>query len=260
MAAAPDALPSERRDEALRAVKLAEVRGEPPRIHPIGRFHGRAYDHLDEVQARCHRHDHRAPDIDCTCGFHAVERTELLGEVTTVLADSVVLEVELSGMVVEHERGYRAETQRVLGVRFPDRCAWCDTPATRVAPGRRWRSACGDCPASRRRATIGRAEATARLGIDVSFAHIADEPTRVRRLGIARALAMIVLAIGCVVAARRAGLSEVVVAEVFVAAIVCASLAAATLAVRSVRRHEALFVGQCASLVAAAAAIIVATA
>ena len=122
-------------DEPLRRYKLAVVRGTPPRLHPIGRYRRRSYEYLEPRRAVCHRRGHRAPAVDCTCGFHAVEQIDQLPRVTTVLADSVVLAVDLGGTIIEHERGVRAEEQAVLGVGFPARCHRCGEQATVVVPG-----------------------------------------------------------------------------------------------------------------------------
>jgi hypothetical protein len=59
---------------------------------------------------------HGPPGLDCTCGFYAyVHRPAPEYSI-------VVLEVELSGRVIEHETGYRAQFQRVLGCYLPPRC------------------------------------------------------------------------------------------------------------------------------------------
>ena len=134
-------LPEDVCDEPLRRYKLAVVRGTPPRLHPIGRYRRRSYEYLEPRRAVCHRRGHRAPAVDCTCGFHAVEQIDQLPRVTTVLAGSVVLAVDLGGTIIEHERGVRAEEQAVLGVGFPARCHRCGEQATVVVPGRLWRSA-----------------------------------------------------------------------------------------------------------------------
>ena len=50
--------------------------------------------------------------------------------------EAVVLDVELSGTVIEHEFGYRASRQAVLGVCLPATCTrWrCRRPSAGVAP------------------------------------------------------------------------------------------------------------------------------
>jgi hypothetical protein len=87
-----------------------------------------------EDDATCAAADgHRAPHVDCSCGFHALPRPSRL---FTSTRDVVLLEVELSGRVVHHADGFRAEHQRVLAVRFPRSCQCCVgtvRPATRFA-------------------------------------------------------------------------------------------------------------------------------
>lgn len=64
---------------------------------------------------------HTAPAVDCGCGFYALPSDiEPWGEGH----DYVTLMVELSGTVIEHEKGYRAGHQRVVECQiFP--CRYC---------------------------------------------------------------------------------------------------------------------------------------
>lgn len=55
------------------------------------------------------RDKHAAPDAECRCGFYA------LPDKPAPHPTYACLEIELFGRVIEHERGYRAEKQRVLG-------------------------------------------------------------------------------------------------------------------------------------------------
>jgi hypothetical protein len=77
--------------------------------------------------------NHAAPDLSCTCGFHAMrDRGEAAALLTSRppisrLFGLVLLEVDLGGTVVEFDRGFRASHQRVLGVQVP---RWCLTCAT----------------------------------------------------------------------------------------------------------------------------------
>jgi hypothetical protein len=109
-------------------------------------------------------HAHRAPSAACRCGFYAVaSRADLwrLGPAP----EAVILDVELSGTVIEHEFGWRAGHQSVLGMHLP---AWCTAKrrcrrqAVGVAPYRsyeyepgaastwtRLRPVCGRCSKGR---------------------------------------------------------------------------------------------------------------
>lgn len=245
--------------EGVRAVKLAEVRGRRhPRMHPVGRYKRRHYEHVERVAARCHRHDHPAPTLACTCGFYGVDRVDVLPEVTQVLADSVVLDVEFGGLVVEHERGYRAEEQTVLTVRFPDECAFCTRRSSHVVPGRRWRSACTRC-STRRRGALARSEATAVLGIDVDFVSLPAEPATSQLFGSVRALVMFVLALAFVVQAERAELSGGVLTALAASAATSFVAYLATGTARSVRTHTTWFVLQCALVLASGVTLFAST-
>jgi hypothetical protein len=64
---------------------------------------------------------HDAPDARCRCGFYAVRNPDDLESSNPL---SVRLDVELSGRVIVHEHGYRAQHQRVLRA-HPPRCFYC---------------------------------------------------------------------------------------------------------------------------------------
>lgn len=72
---------------------------------------------------------HDAPAIGCTCGFYALPSdVEPWGEGT----DYVTLMVELSGSVIEHDKGYRAQHQRVVECQIPA-CPYCGAAADVLA-------------------------------------------------------------------------------------------------------------------------------
>jgi hypothetical protein len=75
------------------------------------------------MRARCPRHrSHRAPDPGCSCGLYAVKDAGLL---RAARDPAVIGTVDLWGMIVEHERGFRgafAYPQR-LGLICPF-CFW----------------------------------------------------------------------------------------------------------------------------------------
>lgn len=87
-----------------------------------------------EQLARCTRDvTHQAPVLGCSCGFYAVP----IGVATPRWFEdlSVDLLVELSGRVIEHETGYRAQHQRILEVRV-NRCPCGDVPSRLGQSGR----------------------------------------------------------------------------------------------------------------------------
>jgi hypothetical protein len=69
---------------------------------------------------------HRPPGAHCQCGFYAVPADKL----PEYRYSGVPLLVELSGRVIEHEFGYRAEHQRIVEVGRP-MCPGCGQPAMR---------------------------------------------------------------------------------------------------------------------------------
>lgn len=80
-----------------------------------------------DSDAECKRvlSDHDAPAWGCVCGFYAMP-TGALSEYDRRRGHAI-LEVELSGKIICHDKGYRAEHQRVLEVLVPN-CA-CNRPA-----------------------------------------------------------------------------------------------------------------------------------
>jgi hypothetical protein len=76
------------------------------------------------------RRGHRRVELDCTCGFYAVEDASTL---RPSVVRTVLLEVELEGRVVRHPGCLRAERQRVRRVAVDGWCAFCVHPAVAVA-------------------------------------------------------------------------------------------------------------------------------
>lgn len=84
-----------------------------------------------EDRARCTTRGCEAPGLDCECGFyafkHRAEAVDLLRATIACngLRDKALLTVDLDGSVLEYERGYRSERQRVLGVQLERDCSRC---------------------------------------------------------------------------------------------------------------------------------------
>jgi hypothetical protein len=74
---------------------------------------------------------HGVPELGCSCGFYAFKEeraaVKLLSERPPVsrLFGAALLDVDLAGTVIEFERGFRANRQRVLGVQVPRWCVPC---------------------------------------------------------------------------------------------------------------------------------------
>lgn len=107
---------------AWRGVRLLAA-GNTVELRSMNQDHGALI--AKEEAAKCHattpfraalsgdrrRPEHEAPAVGCSCGFYAVvDRADAYG---TTLA-----EVDLYGTVIEHEKGYRAQFQRILSVRI----------------------------------------------------------------------------------------------------------------------------------------------
>lgn len=77
----------------------------------------------------CRRGHHRV-EVDCTCGFYAVEdRSRLRPSVSR----TALLEVELEGRVIRHPDCVRGERQRVRRVIIEGWCGFCIRPAAAIA-------------------------------------------------------------------------------------------------------------------------------
>lgn len=80
-----------------------------------------------DAMATCNKvSSHKVPDLACTCGFYAVP----LGLIKDHAYAGFKALVELSGTVIEHETGYRAQHQRIVEVQIRD-CV-CRKPATHI--------------------------------------------------------------------------------------------------------------------------------
>lgn len=128
------ALPVERVEHhrAPRGWKCAHLVIDPRWARPrlAGVVLGDAYG--VEARAGCARgKGHRSPSLTCECGFHAFrERPAAARLVATRVGFgehviSALCEVDLTGRVIEHDRGYRGEYQRVLGVALLPWCVDC---------------------------------------------------------------------------------------------------------------------------------------
>jgi hypothetical protein len=126
-------LPSRQQVDTIRAFKLAQL----VTVDGGVKFQGAGSRVLykgDDV-ASCERDkvgffggfsflgDHEVPDPRCTCGFYAVPHKHAKVVVADYQSGAFCrLEVELFGRVIKHERGYRAQRQRVLSVAVLPQC------------------------------------------------------------------------------------------------------------------------------------------
>jgi hypothetical protein len=180
--------------EPITAVKLARLVEVDGRISFAPRYARELSNPYEaDADAVCESEaNHTAPAPRCRCGFHGVAARDELWRLD-MSPEAVILEVELAGKVIEHEFGWRAGHQSVLGLHLPALCArWgCRRATVGVAPGRAdayelgmkpWtllRPSCARC-AKRKLVTI--ADLASALGVEVTV----DSPPP-RRFGRARA-------------------------------------------------------------------------
>jgi hypothetical protein len=73
-----------------------------------------------DLVAEC-QHCPEAPGFFCACGIYAVKsRSDLSGFGPLDRSGVVVGRVELTGVVIEHEKGYRAQRARIVDLSAPD--------------------------------------------------------------------------------------------------------------------------------------------
>jgi hypothetical protein len=133
------ALAEEVEEDARRGYKTAQVLVAPDGDEATlaGITHGGTY--TVEARASCSSPGCSTPSPGCTCGFYAFKRREdaieLLRQTLAYngLRHKALLTVDLDGSVLQYERGYRAERQRVLGIQFERECAICPSSAARRA-------------------------------------------------------------------------------------------------------------------------------
>jgi hypothetical protein len=155
-----------------------------------------------DAAAECPLHLHDAPQLDCSCGFHATTDDDHLARLGVDEPDVALLRVELAGHVIEHERGFRASHQRTREVQVHGTCVRCGNPAE-VLHRRRFGALVPSCRRCTRHPVALR-DAEASLGVPVRF--LDQSPPRSslgRRLAFV-ALQMLVPLVGLVSAAALA--------------------------------------------------------
>ncbi|HET7236047.1 MAG TPA: hypothetical protein VFK59_06410 [Actinomycetota bacterium] len=110
---------------AWRTWTLAGSRdGAQVRLLPIA-GDGRPWPAMSPASASCTRHrSHRVPELDCTCGLHAMREPDPLRRTR---GPAVLGTVALWGHVVEHVHGFRAEfgyPQRLRLICYLCFCLW----------------------------------------------------------------------------------------------------------------------------------------
>lgn len=63
--------------------------------------------------AVCFQHDHKAPQLECGCGYSAFRTWEEAVRNVNFACRQVIATVELDGVIVEDDRGFRAEKMTI---------------------------------------------------------------------------------------------------------------------------------------------------
>lgn len=126
------------------------------------------------------RAGHAAPDEQCQCGFYAFRPDTAMAHNLEPGPNQWRLQVRLSGKVVVHEEGYRAQHQEVVSVEPPGRCG-CQqgAPTMVVVDGRdvvvRCIRCAADAVAERGALVVRPAELERRLQVRLRRGHLAAE-------------------------------------------------------------------------------------
>jgi hypothetical protein len=127
------------------------------------------------ARACCPLSSHDAPDAECSCGFYAVAAEGQLWRLGADEPELAVVDVELSGHVIEHDHGYRASDQRVRAVKVHGVCVRCGQRAD-VFGHRRFGGLVPACRRCARRPIDASAVGDA-LGVPVRFTTDDPPPT-----------------------------------------------------------------------------------
>ncbi|MBM3699129.1 MAG: hypothetical protein FJW82_04570 [Actinobacteria bacterium] len=114
-------------NEQMSGYKLALITGRNPILTGLT---GDTY--LADASASCSKDvNHVPPVVDCECGFYAYRDLDEAAFELTINPGSFLLAVDLYGVGFKYDRGYRAESQVVRGLKKPSRCQHC-----RILPGK----------------------------------------------------------------------------------------------------------------------------
>lgn len=156
--------------EACKLARLGIERGDVVLRPAFYRQLGASYGAV--ARASCPLSSHDAPQADCGCGFYAVADEGQLWRLGADEPELAVVDVGLSGRVIEHDHGYRASHQRVRAVRVHGVCVRCGRRAE-VFAERRFGGLVPACRRCARRPVDARAVSNA-LGVPVRFT--TDDP------------------------------------------------------------------------------------
>jgi hypothetical protein len=107
--------------------------------------------------------EHDAPHPDCACGFYATK------DRTAPAVDVVALRVELTGTVIVHERGYRAQRQQVVAIEIPKMCRCGRKDVIGLLPMAPFRPLCPRCSDRIPVRPAVLSDVAGRLGLDVGW-------------------------------------------------------------------------------------------
>jgi len=121
--------------ESITAFRLAYLVWQPDSVkfRSLAKFH-----HFGAGQevAKCyanhfHKSGHPIPSEHCHCGYYSLSDPVLLPDRTSNIANAdlvCLLQVDLQGIVIPGDSGYRAEVQEVLKAWIQSRCHVCSAP------------------------------------------------------------------------------------------------------------------------------------
>lgn len=197
----PPALPVEQSTEAVQAWKVARLYSPDGRTIILGAVNQMAV-HPVEGDALCLRSatgatfvgpglwiyddfvapnpQHVVPDQSCSCGFYAWKTrndAQQFCHETNAADMTVIMQVELFGKVIQFEKGFRAQSQRVLGIALPPTCSGmlCGKPAQVINfpnPGRdsRFQVLCAAHTPEQSISVVRLADISNALGCEVTWA------------------------------------------------------------------------------------------
>lgn len=117
--------------------------------------------------------EHDAPHPDCACGFYATvdRRSPTAGQVS--------LRVALTGTVIVHQRGYRAQRQQVMAVEIPQMCGCGATDVVGLSPCSPFRPVCRQCSDAHPVDPMSLSDLAGDLCVDVAWCEPATTPASI---------------------------------------------------------------------------------
>lgn len=126
--ALPEEDPFDLAEEKMCGFKIVALSGQTPTFTGVT---GDTYTH-DENAVCKEFPDHVPPASGCECGFYAFKERKDAQFELSLHPGLFLIDVDLFGIGFSHKYGYRAESQRVNSLKFPQRCMRCKVLPARV--------------------------------------------------------------------------------------------------------------------------------